>query len=111
MFQALYFDLVFVNPNLSWVLYTDAQTLIDLVFVKSFIFYFEWSTRMEAKEALEMNGQEKRQKVQHHFKRSFLFHACPDEVVLIILSYLMIKDITSTRVWLSKKVQIIPRQL
>ena len=44
-------------------------------------------------------GKEKKQKVQHDMKRSLLFKECPDEVVLIILSFCPINDIQSTRIW------------
>ena len=43
--------------------------------------------------------KEKKQKIVHGMKRSLLFGECPDEVVLIILSFCPIKDIENTRVW------------
>ena len=46
----------------------------------------------------------KKQKVESTTMRS-LFSKLPDEMVLTILSYGTMEDITSTRVWQSKKVQ------
>ena len=49
----------------------------------------------------------KKQKVRRSISRhvSLLFGNLPDEMVLTILAYGEIKDIQSTRVWQSKKVQ------
>ena len=44
-------------------------------------------------------GKEKKRKVNHGMKRSLLFGECPDEVVLIILSFCPEEDIASTRLW------------
>ena len=45
------------------------------------------------------------EKTQIDRKRSF-FSAFPDEIVLIILSYGTMKDIHSTRVWQTEKVEL-----
>ena len=63
-------------------------------------FRFKKIQNQKSSKSEKMNiGKEKKQKVQHDMKRSLLFKECPDEVVLIILSFCPINDIQSTRIW------------
>ena len=54
-----------------------------------------------------MNESKKEHKNEKHTvtKRSFFFNKCPDELVLMILSYGTMEDIESTRTWQTEKVQ------
>ena len=56
--------------------------------------------------ALEIIIKKKKDKKEQSISRHVsLFGNCPDEIVLIILSYGTLSDLQSTRIWQSKKVQ------
>ena len=54
---------------------------------------------------MKMESIAKRQKVKVQPKRRSLFNGCPDEIVLIILSFGDMEDIQSTRIWQTANVQ------
>ena len=67
-----------------------------LAISKKYFFISKFNLNIKKRKDIERG---KKQKVDHGMKRSLLFGECPDEVVLIILSFCPEEDIENTRIW------------